>query len=442
MSSSIRGFPLQRASRRILFWRRLLFASTSLPSIPTTQRCSYSLRSFTKEEYGPDEGDSQSNSSGARRRTNVTPVGVPRRIHILGFGSLGKLVAYHLAGIPNRPPISLLFHRTSTRDEWIQNGKGVEVERFGETDRRTGFDHESALPANSGFQRQAESIKKPIHNLIVTLKAPMTTPAISSIAHRLAPNSTIVFLQNGMGVIDELNEKVFPDPDKRPRYMVGIVTHGVYSKTKFQVVHAGQGTIALSVIPTVPFEKDYTPNSDVLLLPHSSRYLLRTLTRTPTLAAIAYPPQELFQLQLEKLAINAVVNPLTAILGCHNGDLLGGSHATRIMRVLLAEISLVLRNLPELQGLSNIESRYSSERLEYLVIDVLRITARNVSSMLQDVRNGQITEIKYINGWIVNKGEDLGFRCIVNYAIMQLLETKSWLTSIKDTDKLPFEEPK
>ncbi|KAI4155467.1 MAG: hypothetical protein LQ340_000983 [Diploschistes diacapsis] len=288
------------------------------------------------------------------------------------------------------------------------------------------------------MQKQAQS---PIDNLIVTLKGPMTAKALSSIAHRITPQSTIVFLQNGMGILEEVNEHVFSDGESRPNYISGIVTHGVYSKSLFKAEHAGQGTIALSVLPRVPFEELYSVDPDVTLLPPSSRYLIRTLTRTPALAAVPYPPQELFQLQLEKLAINAVVNPLTAILGCYNGELLDGLHATRTMRLLLAEISLVIRNLPELQGQPNIENRFSPERLENRVVTVLQDTARNLSSMLQDVRKSQVTEIAYMNGWVVRKGEDMGFRCIVNYAIMQLLETKSWLTFKNEAARLPFEGP-
>ncbi|MCJ1334668.1 hypothetical protein MMC10_011380 [Thelotrema lepadinum] len=361
-------------------------------------------------------------------------------IHLLGLGSLGKLVAYHLAGIPNRPPISLLFHKWSTKIEWFKSGEAIEIERHGEVDRRHGYDIERSVKPSAEAYMRAEA-QAPIHNLIVTLKAGYTVFALSSIAHRLTPDSTILFLHNGMGVLDQVNERVFPDVETRPNYMTGIVSHGVYSKSTFKAEHAGLGSIALSVIPKVPFEKEFPLDQQPLLLPQSSRYMLRTLTRTPMLAAITYPPSELFQLQLEKLAVNAVVNPLTAILGCRNGDLLNATHATRIMRLLLAEISLVFRNLPEIQAQPNIQTRFSAENLEHRVVNVMQDTAGNVSSMLQDIQRNQFTEILYINGWIVQKGEEMGFRCIVNYAIMQLVQTKTWITATKGADELPLEGP-
>lgn len=430
VSSSVGGFPPLRASTNIFLRLRLLRAS----KIAHQRAYSSSLI----DEFGNGVGARGEQSSKSKSPRAITPEGVQRRIHILGVGSIGKLVAYNLAGIPNRPPISLLFHRQSTREAWEYNGQAIEIERHGETDRRTGFDAESSARPVNETQLQ-EQMRRSIHNLIVAVKAPRTVSALSSIAHRITPESTIVFLQNGMGILDEVNDTVFTDTDTRPNYMVGVVSHGVYNKSLFKAEHNGQGTLALSVLPKLPFDKVYTLDSESMLLPQSSRYMLRTLTRTPVLAAVAYPPQELFQLQLQKLVVNAVVNPLTAILGCYNGELLHNMHATRLMRMLLAEISLVIRSLPELQGQPNIETRFSSEKLEWDVINVLEQTARNRSSMLQDVRKSQETEISYINGWFVKKGEDLGFRCVVNYAVMQLLETKSWLTFQKETDVLPFE---
>ena len=332
-----------------------------------------------------------------------------------------------------------MFHRFSTRKAWLRSGEAIEIERNGEVDRRTGYDTEYSKKPTTEAYWQAE-IHAPIHNLIVTVKAAHAAPALASIAHRIAPDSTILFLHNGMGVLEKVNEIVFPDAETRPNYMTGVVSHGVYSKAPFKAEHAGLGSIALSVIPKVPFEEEYPLDHDVFLLPPSSRYMLRTLTRTPVLAAIAFPPRELFQLQLEKLAINAVVNPLTAIMDCRNGDLLNNTHATRIMRLLLAEISLVFRNLPELRGQPNIEARFSSQRLEHRVVNVMEDTAGNISSMLQDIQKNQLTEIEYINGWIVQRGEEMGFRCIINYTIMQLVQTKSRLTLTGETDNVPFEE--
>ena len=269
-----------------------------------------------------------------------------------------------------------------------------------------------------------------ITNLIVSLKA-KDILGLQRVAHRLTKDSAILFVQNGMGYIDKVNDIIFPDPETRPNYIIGVVTHGAKRTKAYTVVHAGQGTMALTILPRVKSTTTQT-------FPPSARYLLRTITRTPVLAAVAYSPTELLQLQLEKLAINCIINPLTAIMDCTNGELIHNYHITRVMRLLLAEISLVIRSLPELQNIPNVQSRFDPGRLELATIQVASATSLNLSSMLQDVRAGKETEIDFINGYIIRRGEDIGIRCIINYMLMHMLEAKQKIVDRNDVERLPI----
>jgi len=173
-------------------------------------------------------------------------------------------------------------------------------------------------------------------------------------------------------------------------------------------------------------------------MPQTARYLLRTLTRTPLLAAVGFSQTDLLQLQLEKLAVNAIVSPLTVMLDAKNGDVLSNFAMTRVMRLLLAEISLVIRSLPELRGVSNVRMRFSPGRLESLAVSVMRKTSENVISMLQDVRNGKQTEIDYVNGYIVKRGEEMGFKCVMNYMLLQLVKGKQQMINRQIKNFVPI----
>ena len=170
----------------------------------------------------------------------------------------------------------------------------------------------------------------------------------------------------------------------------------------------------------------------------SSRYLLRTLTRSPILACAPFPYLDLLQLQLEKLAINACLNPVTTLLNIRNGAILSNTSLNRVHRLLLAEISLVIRNLPELAGLSGVRVRFSPERLETLLTGVAQKTAENSSSMREDVRRGKNTEVEYINGYIVKRGEQQGVKCVLNYLIMQLVLGKTWSQRMTEALAMPI----
>ncbi|KAL1305974.1 hypothetical protein AAFC00_004110 [Neodothiora populina] len=424
--------------------------------------------------------------------------GVPRRIHILGTGSVGKLVAHSLRGIPNPPPITLIFHRYRLLHAWRESKQEIVIESDGYKVPRSGFEVELAVgvsrshgapddgreesdtrttlqPRLPEHPREAETeteteteaeadaqsnqvddvderqlrqsapdappSDEPIHNLIVTVKAPHTISAIRPIKHRLLPTSTICFIQNGMGTIDDVNRALFPDPATRPNYMQGILNHGVNQASvtdPFTAIHAGHGTLALGILPR---EEDSLSLQDSVPFSPNARYLLRTLTRTPVLAAVGVPPIDLIQLQLEKLAVNSVINPLTVLLDAPNGSILYNYAITRSMRLILAEVSLVLRSLPELRGLPNAHARFAPDRLESLVVNVANVTANNISSMLADVRAGRQTEARWISGYVVRRGEQLGLQCVCNYMMQQLVDGKTKMVENEADAQVRVEKP-
>jgi len=362
---------------------------------------------------------------------NESKKGISRRIYMLGLGNVGKFVAHSLAGIPNRPPITLLFHHKTLFRMWDRHGQTMELQQYGRSEQREGFDVSLAESAEQEL----------IYNLIVTVKGHTTAAALSTVAHRLTSESTILFLQNGMGIVDEVNEKVFPDADVRPSYMVGFSTYQLRSAGQFGTSKFGIGTMALGSLcgsSSLPINfSDPVLRSGSKITP-STRYLLRTITRTPALAAMCLGPIDLFQLQVERLAVQSIIEPLSVIFDCRNGELLDNAAISRVMRLLLSESSLVIRSLPELQHLPNLKLRFSPAKLEYQVVSMAKTTASNESSMVQDIEEGKETEIDYLNGYIVRRGEELGVQCVMNYMLMQMVKGKNRMRKKRAAGLVPL----
>lgn len=395
-----------------------------------------------------------------------------RRVHILGLGSIGTLVAHSLRCLPNPPPITLMMHKQQQYDEFKKVGRSITLidKKNGINDAQTGYDvdlfeetpdegykwvFKPDFQDKRNFKEKTNPIEDDerlksgelyIYSIIVAVKGHATVSALRSIKYRVDARTTICFMQNGLGQIEELNREVFTDPETRPTYMLGIVSHGSFMTSPCSVVHAGYGTVALGIcrdqdkyplppkgqarnISELPEEerRRFYPTDKDLFANLSSRYLLRTLTRSPVLACAAFPYLDLFQLQLEKLAANVVLNPLTALLDVPNGALLLSDEISMVQRLLLAEVSLVIRNLPELEGIPNVETRFSAKRLEQVAIGVTRRTAQNSSSMREDLRHGKKPEVDYINGYIVKRGEEQGIKCVLNFMMVQLIKGKDTL---------------
>ena len=113
-----------------------------------------------------------------------------------------------------------------------------------------------------------------------------------------------------------------------------------------------------------------------------------------------------------KLVINAAINPLTALLRIPNGELLARPIVRRMMASLASETAEVAAaehvHLPFSNPVSAAE-------------DVARKTARNISSMFQDVRRGAPTEIDAICGAVTKRAEFHGINTPYNRACWQLV---------------------
>ncbi|KAJ5937379.1 hypothetical protein N7454_004679 [Penicillium verhagenii] len=379
------------------------------------------------------------------------------RVHILGLGNVGCFIAHSLASKQSPPPITLLLHNWGVYHAFCRRKKSISIQYNGLDDVKSGFDAEvlsdgiwHEVLAGEGKEKeehpenlldQPEDISTDVNNehiecLIVASKASIARTAIKAVRHRLTKDSSIVLVQNGMGVVDQLNQ-LFPNPEDRPNYVQGVISHGLTRLETFHIAHRGVGTMVFAPVIT-----EKTPpilaEEDTHWAP-TTKYILRLLTLTPSLVATAETPAALLQYQLEKLAVNCLINPLTALNDCTNGELLYVYDFTRIMRLLLFEISTVIYALPELQGVPGVEERFSPERLRKFAVNVASSTSQNTSSMLQDVRAGTETEIDFMNGWIVRRGEELGIKCTLNYMLRLLVKSKTIITERRGSASIPFD---
>lgn len=335
--------------------------------------------------------------------------------------------------------------------EWEQAGRALLLDRGGVAHIRRGFELER-IPATPPAATSAEQIAMKsrsrassigddsISQLIVTTKFTETVGALSKIKHRLNSQSAVLFLQQGPGIIKEVNDQVFPDPETRPNYMLGFLTHVVYSRLPRPTVHLhGMGHTYLTTVP-----RDMSrPEEEQRQHPYKSsvrsvRYLFRRLHTSPLVMPVAFAYHEFLVLQLERLAVRAVIGPLTAIFDCFNGELLYNGRIDRVMRLMLSEISLVIRSLPEMQNVYNLEARFDPDRLETIVASVAQKTSSRSSSMRLHVNDGLILQIESTTGYIIRRGEELGIRCVMNFMIMQMVLGKALMVQQRNEREIPF----
>jgi len=118
-----------------------------------------------------------------------------------------------------------------------------------------------------------------------------------------------------------------------------------------------------------------------------------------------------------KLAINCVINPLSALFKIKNGDIL------RIPEDLLTRIIDEVKKVAMLEKITLPLDPY--EELKR----VINITKDNKSSMLQDIEKGRKTEIDYLNGAVVKYGNKHNYKPIYNEILWKMIKTLETLNN-------------
>ncbi|CAI1713500.1 2-dehydropantoate 2-reductase [Serratia quinivorans] len=222
--------------------------------------------------------------------------------------------------------------------------------------------------------------------LLVTLKAWQVSSAVSTLLPKLNPRCAILLLHNGMGTQDEL-------PANNQPILQGTTTHAARHDGS-TIIHVAGGITHIG--PTSPAAQSLSHLAEVL---HQA------------LPDVAWH-NNIASANWRKLAVNCVINPLTALYNCRNGDL---QRYPEQIKLICREVSSVM----EMEGYHT-----SCEGLQQYVMEVIQSTADNVSSMLQDIRTQRHTEIDYITGYLLRRARSYGVTLPENARLFELIKRK------------------
>jgi len=306
------------------------------------------------------------------------------RIVVIGAGAMGSLFGGHLhaSGHDVTLVTSNVAHVTAV------NRDGLEIRSSGSRLRVT---PKAVLKPLSG---------DPADLLIMSVKAYKTAEAIRESRSLVGPETRLLTLQNGLDNAEMIAQTV----GEAGRILAGATYEGAVLEAPGRVRHSGGGWTVLS-----PWGPKGARAMD------GARAVAALLTEAG-LEAQAVPDAK--SVIWCKVAVNAAINPVTALLGVENGAIAELPMLQPVMEAVIGETLSVARS-------EGVELR---EGLLEEVLRVARATARNRSSMLRDLDLARPTEIMSLNGAIARKGEKSGIPTPVNRTLTHLVRARERIT--------------
>lgn len=224
--------------------------------------------------------------------------------------------------------------------------------------------------------------------LIVAVKAYDTRAMAASYRNIVAPQTTILSLQNGLGNIETLHATL------RNYLLGGSTTEGALSLRPGSVIHTGRGSTVIG--------HPGGPNRDICSRVETAFIEAGFQTKTSS---------NIQGVLWTKAIINAAINPISSLTKLPNGALAKSPHIQEIARRTINEGISVSHAVPiKLVG----DPRKLWRK-------IVLSTSVNKSSMLQDIERAKRTEIRQLNGALVSYGEKARVKTPINYILTKLV---------------------
>lgn len=198
--------------------------------------------------------------------------------------------------------------------------------------------------------------------IIICVKSSAVKSVIKKVKEKRI-NTPLLFLQNGMShtsLFSHLKNDVF----------VGVIEHGVVRVNDFTFNHLGEGEIKISSVhengQVNELQKHLTNEQFPIVVHNDWERLLK-----------------------EKLMINAVINPLTALFNVDNRYIIENLAIKKIAKQLCYDVAAILA----------LDKEESWQRVKMIAIN----TGNNTSSMRSDILHKQQTEVDAILGYVLKQ---------------------------------------
>lgn len=305
------------------------------------------------------------------------------RVGVVGLGATGGLFATHLAHHHEVHVIARGARGAHALTSGLHVTGHAELSAELPPEQVHLLDAPDAVPPSLGLDA-----------LLLCVKAHQVEPIVPMLEGLLSPNGVVVYLGNGLGVVERLARAV-------PGHVAAASsTHGAMQGEGCTSIWTGSGEVAMAAWPGGA--------------PQHAVESVATCIEGAGLAVkrVSDARQQIWT----KALLNIAINPLCALAGVRNGEMLQTSLFDAGVGLLLEAEQVGRRdgvNLPDIDVLVG------------LMVDVLGATSENRCSMLEDVRAGRPTEIDALNGFIVNLAEHQGLMATQNAQVTALIHALS-----------------
>ncbi|KAF9872247.1 hypothetical protein CkaCkLH20_10339 [Colletotrichum karsti] len=349
-----------------------------------------------------------------------------RTVHILGNDQKSKFLSHALHGVYDA--VNMVDMPPNTR---YTNVTG----NVGSSRRRDGIWIENNQSIKEGPESKDENGH--ISNLVVGGRPAEAVKLLEKVKHRVDDRTAICYMQDGLGIAENINNKIFTDAAKRPSIVLGHMGSLAYNRETNSVrVMDPEFTTALTGVRPATYDPSKDIASDTWL---RTQGMLGKFAASDVLNAQGVYLEKWMMVKIPSLMFSAAVEPICVMLDAHYKDILYNPTAHRLIQQLLVEISDVVGLMSETRKAPGLQRLLRGDALMKQMMGKLRGKKDSPSRMSLQIQRGLLTDIEYLNGYFITRGRRKGLDMPANQLVMDMVKAKHKSVLEKHRSYIPME---
>lgn len=346
------------------------------------------------------------------------------KIHILGDDERSKFIAHALSSVYDS--VEMLGWRSTPSSKYRN------IQKVRPHNRRSAANVEANLAMPRAITQSDDSR---IDQLVVSGRGQEAVEALQSVKNRIDGNTTVCLMNDGLGVLEDVRKKIFEGSDAAPNFLLGHMSHRLaFNRTYDAVTQLKQGQTKLT------FAEAPRMRVKDMHKVESRPNFVKTLEEAKDLHTTLTPFDQWLRFKLPTVIFDSVVEPVCVLLEMPYQGLLQNPAAQRMMHSLLSEIIQVLESMPELEGSTIIRDYVQSKGIRKFMYSRIMGKRSQPSQLVRRIENGLPTDVEYLNGYFLRRGQKLGLDLRMNLMMRDMIKAKHSQAIERLNSYIPVEE--
>ncbi|KAH3665891.1 hypothetical protein OGAPHI_004080 [Ogataea philodendri] len=316
---------------------------------------------------------------------------------------------------PKLNRVSLFFNSSRLLKSFHDSGSQIKL--YNELNKR---DPSATVSTFEAFKGVPETSESHVDDLIVSMKTTDFEDQITPYLHRITNKTNVLFVNAPLGSLDSSIKRIWrADSGSVPNIFQAVTTYGLINSTNFDVKYTLPGKMFISAFPSSEKLKNFVRKQELyypgdILVPS----LIKDLIDIPLINAQYCPFKDLFKLQVERLVVDACLNPLGQLLSFDVQALRDTTALNKVIETIIDEAVIAIKASPWFKAVVN------SDKTAISVIDRQRLFAIVKQSAKQYGYGSSDMLPDFATNYIVRNSKSRHHAAPVNNLLRNLLISK------------------